>query len=97
MNGDKLSNILVSLKYSTDYKKEMETNSFLWQHICKQYIGKEYNKDNQNKDIETVKDFLSKPYDVYNNNFWKLRNGDSVCAVASPLTDKLKWFKRYYL
>lgn len=91
MDVKELSNTLDRMRYGINHREEMLSNSEIWKAIEKYYIKDYYNLDAFNADCKKIKELHKKGYDLYNRDFLKIKFSDSICAVAKPLSDNLKF------
>ena len=57
----------------------------------KHKIKHHYNLDMFNADCKNIKEFHKKAQDLYNRDFLKIKLSESICAIAKPLADNLKF------
>ena len=91
MDIKELSKTLTRMRYGINHREEMVNNSEIWKAIEKHIIKTPYNLEIFNLDCKNIKEFHKKGYDLYNRNFLKLGVSESICAVAKPLCDDLKF------
>lgn len=66
----------------------------LWDYVKEHKIGKkEYSDKNFKRDLKLFKEFISKPFDLYNRKFLGIKRYESVCAIAVPLSQEVGYTK----
>jgi len=92
MKANGLGKLLTRIDNAITHEKYMSTNKFMWDYIVKEKLKlKSYTKKDLEADIQKLKDFRAKGFDLYNRDFWGISIHESICACASPMSSKLRW------